>query len=419
MTMRRPDPDRAQERKAGLARSVVFASILVASLALVADRAHADRPDAGGASRLCDDAASEDLDLLCSVGAEVRSAMPTCISTPISACSMNAPAFADFSCRFPDGFPERSTMIALSWTSGDLVAQPPLADQPDATIAALSLRITEPTDAAIAATLRRLGSRLDALGCERGRATSSTVTSFAAFRCGEIELSLRGSSLGSSRSVSVVAGIAAYFDCWDRATAGARPLPRFGAESVSLFELPLAEITTRCDRRDAAACDELSARYSTGRTVRRDLRRGLRLARRACDLGSVRGCSSVGYAYDEGRGVPRDRTRARAIYEDACSRGGASSCARLGQMYERGIDVTADDVRASAYWARGCSFDDGFACRIHGRRVRDGVGGPADRDAARDAFHRGCTAGDGECCLDICSVEPDYPGCEHVRRLRP
>jgi len=392
-------------------------AVVIATLALftVAMRVRADDLDLAGARTLCTDGREHELDILCRLGQPASTFPYDCEATVLASCSMAAPGFAEYSCRYPDGMPPVAFSSTVAWTTGELTAQPAWSAIGGTSIAGITRRERGLTNAGWRARRRELEATVDRLGCERGAVDEGSHSVNAFYRCGRAEIRLYGYFDGRTWSRTLTVGTTPLFDCTERT----RREPRFGTTTERLDEVPLRALERRCRARDGAACGELASRSARGVGVRRDLARSLGYSRRGCELGDVSSCNAVGFAYDEGRGVARDTARALEIYEDACARGSPYSCARLAQASEQGLlGRTRDAARARRYYEQGCTWntDHGYMCRMLGLTLRDGLGGPIDRAAARSAFDRGCTAGDGASCNAMCSVDPSVPGCEITLR---
>ncbi len=157
----------------------------------------------------------------------------------------------------------------------------------------------------------------------------------------------------------------------------------------------LAVIQRSCDLGSGGGCANLAFLFATGKLVKRDDHRAVRLYVKSCDLGDAMGCYNVGLMADAGRGGPHDEARAIAAYGEACEMGSSSACTNLGFLHENGRGVKKDGARAFALYQRGC---DGTSCEPSnlrgcvnvGRAYRDGIGVEKNETRAASVFQNAC-----------------------------
>ncbi|MCG3769875.1 MAG: putative beta-lactamase HcpC [Nitrosomonadaceae bacterium] len=118
----------------------------------------------------------------------------------------------------------------------------------------------------------------------------------------------------------------------------------FGTVDVASAETP-QELTTQCQKGEAAACFNLGYMYGNGTGVTQDDFKAVELYRKACDGQNATGCSNLGTMYAAGTGVTQDDFKAVELYRKACDGKYGSGCGQLGWMYEQGNSVRQSVTR--------------------------------------------------------------------------
>ena len=75
-----------------------------------------------------------------------------------------------------------------------------------------------------------------------------------------------------------------------------------GTVDAASAETP-EELTTLCQKGNAAACSNLGAMYANGTGVKQDSFKAVALYRKACDAQNAAACFNLGLMYDNGTGV--------------------------------------------------------------------------------------------------------------------
>ena len=161
-----------------------------------------------------------------------------------------------------------------------------------------------------------------------------------------------------------------------------------------------------CAAGDPRACNNLGVAYQTGAGVRRDMRRAIKLFKKACDLRDTKspkskrrrgwqGCGNLAGAYLRGAGVPRDTRRALQLARLACFK--ADHCNTLGAMALQGIEVRKDAEAALLLFRKACGVEIPEACTNAGNVALNHVR-PPKYALALQVLKRGCRLGHGESC---------------------
>ena len=91
----------------------------------------------------------------------------------------------------------------------------------------------------------------------------------------------------------------------------------FGTVDVASAETP-QELTTQCQKGEAAACFNLGYMYGNGTGVTQDDFKAVELYRKACDGKDGGGCWQLGWMYEQGNGVRQSVADALTFYGKAC-----------------------------------------------------------------------------------------------------
>lgn len=114
------------------------------------------------------------------------------------------------------------------------------------------------------------------------------------------------------------------------------------------------------------ACHELAKLHIKGKSVQKDISRGVGLLHRGCDRYSNPACRDLGDILLEGSLVSRDVPAAVAAYSKACDGKDKDNkaCAQLGYLFSKGEEVKRDVSAAATYLTEACTFPDriGTAC---------------------------------------------------------
>ena len=97
-------------------------------------------------------------------------------------------------------------------------------------------------------------------------------------------------------------------------------LPMHAQESAA-DRRRIDDIKARADKGDAEAQIELSALYTTGNGVPKDLVKAAKLHRKAAEQGNTDAQVRLGFAYKEGEGVPQDYAQAAIWLRKAAASG--------------------------------------------------------------------------------------------------
>jgi uncharacterized protein len=103
--------------------------------------------------------------------------------------------------------------------------------------------------------------------------------------------------------------------------------------------LNVAEIIAKARAGDATSQANLSALYTTGMGVEKDLHQAFNWALLSAKQGDLLGMAKVGSMYSNGLGTPQDFTQAVHWYRKAATEGERLSQNGLGIMYARGEGV--------------------------------------------------------------------------------
>ena len=151
------------------------------------------------------------------------------------------------------------------------------------------------------------------------------------------------------------------------------------------------ELQTRCDRRDAVACQELGFYYQYGLMfLSQDHRKAFELYTKACNGGNVEGCFSVGQYLSEGIGVRQDKIRAAAFYTKACDGGSALGCFNLGVMYDNGEGFRQDKFKAVEFYTKACDGGGAEGCFNLAIMYERGEGVRQSTSRAKEFFGKAC-----------------------------
>jgi TPR repeat protein len=118
------------------------------------------------------------------------------------------------------------------------------------------------------------------------------------------------------------------------------------------------------------ACYELAKLYFVGKSVKKDVSRGVELLYRGCDRFSSPACSELGNILLEGKLVSPDVPSAVTAYSKGCNdkNKDKESCVRLalklGLLFSEGKQVERDVPAAALYLTAACTFPEwiGTAC---------------------------------------------------------
>jgi TPR repeat protein len=171
------------------------------------------------------------------------------------------------------------------------------------------------------------------------------------------------------------------------------------------WELWTADLNTKCEKGDAAACLRLADNYERGEDgYAKDPVRSSGLYRRACDGGSDYGCYKLGVMHEKGEGgLLVDMRKARELYEKACLGGLQEVCNNLGLLYERGEGGLSVDLRkARELYEKACDARYALACSNLGSMQRTGGGGlSVDMVKARELYKKACDGGSQDGCINL------------------
>jgi hypothetical protein len=166
-----------------------------------------------------------------------------------------------------------------------------------------------------------------------------------------------------------------------------------------------AKLKARCDRADAAACNDLGFAYENGWGAPPDAMLAATVYTRACDGGSAAGCSALGSLYDRGRGVAREAAKGAALHKKACDAGHGRGCIALALHYMSGIGVSRDHTQGAALLARSlpqadreCHAGDASSCTALAWRYLGGHGVTEDDTGATGLSKLGCERGSVRAC---------------------
>jgi len=142
------------------------------------------------------------------------------------------------------------------------------------------------------------------------------------------------------------------------------------------------------------ACHELAKLYISGKSVQKDITRGVDLLRRGCDRHSLPACRDLGNILLEGSHAPKDVGGAIDAYRKAC--GGKKpehrACMQLGTLFLKGEQVEKDIPSAEKYLTEACSFPDqiGTACYELARLYDSGLAGGKSAEEITELYHVAC-----------------------------
>ncbi|MBW1787098.1 MAG: sel1 repeat family protein [Deltaproteobacteria bacterium] len=157
-------------------------------------------------------------------------------------------------------------------------------------------------------------------------------------------------------------------------------------------------LETACLKGNANACNNLGAKYATGKGVALNHSRAAELYRKACDGGLAMGCSNLGHMYENGYGVNKNNRLAADYYRKGCDGGYAGGCTSLGFMYEKGHGVNRDNKAAAHYYQKGCDGGNAVGCTNLGYMYEKGYGVKQDNKLTVDYYQRGCDGGNARGC---------------------
>jgi TPR repeat protein len=150
------------------------------------------------------------------------------------------------------------------------------------------------------------------------------------------------------------------------ALACRKPAPEApgGASSAGHVTQTPEQLGQRCDRGDAAACNDLGLLHFQGIRVPLDRARAMELYQRACQGKDAMGCLNLGIIYQQAQGVPADLPRAMELYQRACDGGEMPGCHNLGFMYYTGQGTAKDEARGTEYYRKACKGGLTESCEV-------------------------------------------------------
>lgn len=251
----------------------------------------------------------------------------------------------------------------------------------------------------------------------------------------------------------LTSGIPSFTEKWTARVAQARKDARRYAESItervrSLYsEEKYSECYALCKEVESYGAPYITYMlgriYYYGRSVPKDLTKGLRLLEKAADNGISVATSTVadiyehmlhlqsafeyrqravaqGYYWDklplakmyfEGKGTDRSYPKARALFEELAAENNEEAIAYLGYMYEYGLGVSQNEQQALRYYQKASSID---WAKDAGKALKEKLDGEAKDREIDEALAR-AKAGDaaaqlfiGECYYTGYRTEQSY-----------
>lgn len=150
-----------------------------------------------------------------------------------------------------------------------------------------------------------------------------------------------------------------------------------------------------CDATDTAACNRLTAAYTTPLAVATEAR-----CQRALGGGhdDPRACTETATMLQFGVGLPKDPERADELRRAACAAGDADPCAWFG--LEAWNDLRFLD--ATAWYDRACAAGHGASCGVVGRMAMSGEHGTVENLAVGiPRLRQGCELGGRNACYEF------------------
>jgi uncharacterized protein len=89
---------------------------------------------------------------------------------------------------------------------------------------------------------------------------------------------------------------------------------------------------TRCDAKDAGACEWLGRMHETGEGAKQDYQDAAKYYRLACDGGRADSCAHLATIYEIGLVAGESSERAKELYSKACDQGNRWACKRVSQI---------------------------------------------------------------------------------------
>lgn len=147
-------------------------------------------------------------------------------------------------------------------------------------------------------------------------------------------------------------------------------------------------------RYSGPACDELGKLYLEGKSVPKDISRGVELLHRGCDRSNSRSCRDLGNVLLDGRLVSRDVPGAVAAYRRACSGKYKehTACMKMGMLFIKGEEVERDIAEAERYLTEACTFPDriGTACYELAHLYETDLTGRKPEEAVTELYRVAC-----------------------------
>lgn len=154
------------------------------------------------------------------------------------------------------------------------------------------------------------------------------------------------------------------------------------------------------------ACHELAKLHLNGKSVRKDISRGVELLHRGCDRFSPRACRDLGNILLEGSLVSKDVPGAVTAYTKACDGKDKDhkACAQLGLLFSKGEQVERDMPAAATYLTEACTFPDriGTACYKLALLYETELAGVQSEEEISELYHIACDRADSERVGDAC-----------------
>lgn len=161
----------------------------------------------------------------------------------------------------------------------------------------------------------------------------------------------------------------------------------------------------KCERDDGASCEQLAARYTTGRGVSKDHRKAAYFNRRGCKLDNATACWNLAVALERGHtGVARDGAGVVEFHLRGCDLGNPAACRQAGTKLALGKGVARDQSRALQLLKRACDGGDANGCANLGAMYNNGDGVKRDEALARRLIGRACEGGYAKACRDLKQV---------------
>jgi TPR repeat protein len=159
------------------------------------------------------------------------------------------------------------------------------------------------------------------------------------------------------------------------------------------------------------ACHELANLHLKGKSVQKDIPRGLELLHRGCDRFSRRACRDLGDILLEGALVSKDVPAAVTAYSKACEGKDKDpkGCTQLGLLYSRGEQVKRDIPAAVKYLTGGCTFPNqiGTACYELAVLYDTEMAGKKSEEEIYDLYRVACDRAESERVGKACIAAAD------------